>query len=234
MIRIGFDKMIMAVRISVIVAPKYLFRKCCKMSERGDKVIGKGLLVVISSPSGGGKTTICDRLREQNPSYQYSVSVTTRPRREVEVDGQHYCFVSQEEFRRLIKEGKFAEWARVHDHYYGTSQAFIDKILKNQQTSLFDLDIQGGLHLKEAYPQSVLIFILPPSMEVLETRLRSRKTDDHQIIQTRLENATAELKYWPQYDYVVINDHLDAAVKKVKAIIEAELCRVSRVKMSGR
>ena len=197
-------------------------------------MIKEGLLVVISSPSGGGKTTICDRLREQNPSYQYSVSVTTRPRREGEVDGQHYCFFSVEEFRRLIQQGEFAEWAQVHDHYYGTRKAFIDKILKNHKISLFDLDVQGGLHLKEAYPQSVLIFILPPSMEVLETRLRSRKTDDDQIIKTRLKNAQAELKYWLQYDYVVINDQLDSAVKKVQAIIEAELCRVSRVKTSGR
>jgi len=150
------------------------------------------------------------------------------------VDGQHYCFFSVEEFRRLIQQGEFAEWAQVHDHYYGTRKAFIDKILKNHKISLFDLDVQGGLHLKEAYPQSVLIFILPPSMEVLETRLRSRKTDDDQIIKTRLKNAQAELKYWLQYDYVVINDQLDSAVKKVQAIIEAELCRVSRVKTSGR
>jgi guanylate kinase len=196
----------------------------------GIKLIKEGLLVVISSPSGGGKTTICDRLRELNPSYQYSVSVTTRPKREVEVDGQHYCFVSVEEFCRLSQEGRFAEWAQVHDHYYGTRKEFVDKILKNRQISLFDLDVQGGLHLKEAYPQSLLIFILPPSMEVLETRLRSRKTDPNQMIETRLKNAQAELKYWPQYDYVVINDKLESAVRRVQAIIEAELCRVSRMK----
>jgi guanylate kinase len=198
------------------------------------KLIKEGLLVVISSPSGGGKTTICDRLREQNPSYRYSVSVTTRPKREAEVDGQHYCFVSVEEFHRLSQEGKFAEWAQVHHHYYGTRKEFIDRIVKNRQISLFDLDVQGGLHLKEAYPQSVLIFILPPSIEVLERRLRSRKTDHDQIIKTRLKNAQAELEYWPQYDYVVINDQLESAVKRVQAIIEAELCRVSRVKTSGR
>lgn len=196
----------------------------------GIELIKEGLLVVISSPSGGGKTTICDRLREQNPSYQYSVSVTTRPKREMEVDGQHYCFVSVEEFHRLSQEGQFAEWAQVHDHFYGTRKEFVDKILKNRQISLFDLDVQGGLHLKEAYPQSLLIFILPPSMEVLETRLRRRKTDPDQTIKTRLKNAQAELKYWPQYDYVVINDKLESAVRKVQAIIEAELSRVSRMK----
>lgn len=195
-------------------------------------MIKEGLLVVISSPSGGGKTTICNELRKQNPSYQYSVSVTTRPRRAVEIDGQHYCFVSHDEFHRRIQEGQFAEWAQVHNHYYGTRRAFVDRVLRNAQVSLFDLDIQGGLGIKKAYPQSVLIFVLPPSMEVLEKRLRARKTDDEQVIRTRLENAKAELKYWPQYDYVVFNDRLGLAVQQVQAIIDAELCRVSRVKLS--
>lgn len=194
----------------------------------------EGLLVVISSPSGGGKTTICNRLRELNPSYRYSVSVTTRPKRALERHGQHYSFVSEEEFQRLVREGEFAEWARVHDHYYGTRRSFIDDVLRDRQIALFDLDIQGGLHLKKAYPQSVLVFILPPSMEVLEKRLRGRKTDDEQMIQTRLKNARAELKFWPRYDYVVVNQQLETAVKKVQAIIDAELCKVSRVKASGR
>jgi guanylate kinase len=195
-------------------------------------VVREGLLVVISSPSGGGKTTICDRLRKKNPSYRYSVSVTTRSKRETERDGQHYCFVSQEEFHRLAQKGEFAEWAEVHDHYYGTRKSFVNNILHNKQIAIFDLDIQGGLHLKEAYPQSVLVFILPPSMEVLEKRLRGRKTDGEQIIRTRLKNALAEVKFWPRYDYVVINDRLDAAVRQVQAIIDAELCKVSRVKAS--
>lgn len=196
-------------------------------------VIREGLLVVISSPSGGGKTTICDRVRRQNPSYQYSISVTTRPRREGEMDGQHYHFVSSEEFHRRIQEGEFAEWAVVHNHYYGTRKVFIDQVLRDRQVSLFDLDVQGGLQLKKAYPQSVLVFILPPSIEELERRLRSRKTDDDQVIQTRLENAKAEVRYWPQYGYVVVNDQLDTTVKQVQAIIDAEMCRVSRVKISG-
>ena len=195
-------------------------------------MIKEGLLVVISSPSGGGKTTICNELRKQNPSYQYSVSVTTRPRRAVEIDGQHYCFVSHDEFHRRIQEGQFAEWAQVHNHYYGTRRAFVDRVLRNAQVSLFDLDIQGGLGIKKAYPQSVLVFVLPPSMEVLEKRLRARETDDEQVIRTRLENAKAELKYWPQYDYVVFNDRLGLAVQQVQAIIDAELCRVSRLKLS--
>ena len=203
------------------------------MCEADAMVIREGLLVVISSPSGGGKTTICERLRKQNPSYRYSVSVTTRPKREVERDGQHYCFVSPEEFHRLVQKGEFAEWAEVHDYHYGTRKPFVEQVLRDNQIALFDLDIQGGLHLKEAYPESVLVFILPPSMEVLEKRLRGRKTDDDGIIRTRLKNALAEVKFWSRYDYVVINDNLDTAVKQVQAIIEAERCKVSRVKASG-
>lgn len=195
-------------------------------------VVREGLLVVISSPSGGGKTTICDRLRKKNPTYRYSVSVTTRPERGLERDGQHYWFVSQKEFHRLAQRGEFAEWAQVHDHYYGTRKSFVDETLHDNRVAIFDLDIQGGLHLKEAYPQSVLVFILPPSMEVLEKRLRDRKTDDDKVIQTRLKNALAEVKFWPRYDYVVVNDRLEAAVRQVQAIIDAELCKASRVKVS--
>ncbi len=197
-------------------------------------MIREGLLIVVSSPSGGGKTTICNLVRAHNPSYRYSVSVTTRPRRGVEVNGQHYSFVSSEEFRRLTKAGEFAEWAQVHGHYYGTRKAFVDEILSNRETSLFDLDVQGGLHLKTSYPQSVLIFILPPSMEVLEERLRKRQTEDEGVIRRRLKNAEMEMKYWPEYDFVVINDQLDFVVRKVEAIIAAESCRASRMDRLGR
>ncbi len=159
--------------------------------------------------------------------------MTTRPSRKGEVDGQHYHFVSAEEFHRRLREGKFAEWAKVHGCYYGTLNKYVDKILYERQIALFDLDVQGGLQIKKAYPQSVLVFVLPPNIEVLERRLRDRKTDDEEIIRTRLENARAEMEYWPQYDYVVVNDQLDSAVSQVQAIIEAELCRVNRIETPG-
>jgi guanylate kinase len=149
-----------------------------------------------------------------------------------EENGRHYHFTSEDDFRRRMDNEEFAESAQVHDHYYGTSRAFVDQILQNRQVALFDLDVQGGLQIKEAYPQSVLVFILPPSAEELEGRLRGRETDQEAVIKTRLENAKTEMTYWPKYDYVVINDQLDDAVKRVQAIIDAELCKVSRMKAS--
>jgi guanylate kinase len=188
----------------------------------------EGLLVVVSSPSGGGKTTIVNRLRKKYPDYVYSVSVTTRPKRSGEVDGRHYHFVPPEEFQRLREKGEFAEWARVHDHEYGTPKRFVSEILTAGKVALFDLDVQGGLNIKQAYPQSVLVFVLPPSFQELERRLRDRRTDEESVIRTRLKNAHREVTFWPQYDFVVINDHLDEAVQHVEAIIVAERCRSSR------
>jgi len=188
----------------------------------------EGLLVVVSSPSGGGKTTIVDQLREKHPEYVYSVSVTTRPIRAGEVNAKHYTFVEPEEFRRRQERGEFAEWARVHDHAYGTPRRVIDRVLTNGQVALFDLDVQGGLQIKESYPQSVLVFILPPTFEELEKRLRGRGTDPEKVIQTRLRNARREVTFWPQYDFVVMNNRLEEAVDRVEAVILAERCRSSR------
>jgi guanylate kinase len=186
------------------------------------------MLVVVSSPSGGGKTTIVDRLRAHHPDFVYSVSVTTRPIRSGEVDGEHYTFVRPEEFHRRQQRGEFAEWARVHDHAYGTPKRVIDQALSEGQVALFDLDIQGGLEIKKAYPQSVLIFILPPTFEELERRLRGRGTDPEDVIQIRLRNARHEVTFWPRYDFVVKNDRLEEAVDRVEAIVLAERCRSSR------
>ncbi len=194
----------------------------------------EGLLVVVSSPSGGGKTTIVDRLRERHPEFVYSVSVTTRPMRDGEVDGQHYTFVEPEEFERRREREEFAEWARVHDHAYGTPRQTIERVLEGQQVALFDLDVQGGLQIKKSYPQSVLVFILPPTFEELERRLRGRRTDPEEVIRTRLKNARHEVTFWPQYDYVIMNDRLDEAVDRVDAVILAERCRSGRSQIDFR
>jgi guanylate kinase len=188
----------------------------------------EGLLVVISSPSGGGKTTIVNQLREKHPEYVYSVSVTTRPRRPGEVDGQDYSFVQPEEFQRRRERGEFAEWARVHDHEYGTPKRLVREVLASGQIALFDLDVQGGLQIKRVYSESVLVFLLPPTFEELEKRLRARQTDEEGVIRTRLKNARQEMTFWPRYDFVVMNDHLTEAVSRVEAIILAERCRSSR------
>jgi len=188
----------------------------------------EGLLVVVSSPSGGGKTTIVDRIRERHPRYVYSVSVTTRPMRSGEVDGEHYTFVRPGEFQRRQERGEFAEWARVHNYAYGTPRRVIDRTLANGKVALFDLDVQGGLQIKKAYPRSVLVFILPPTFKELEKRLRGRKTDAEEVIRTRLRNARREVTFWPQYDFVVMNDRLEEAVARVEAVILGERCRSSR------
>ncbi len=188
----------------------------------------EGLLVVVSSPSGGGKTTIVNRIRERHDEYVYSVSVTTRPMRSGEMDGQHYTFVGPEEFLLRRERGEFAEWARVHDHEYGTPRRLIDEVLTARQVALFDLDVQGGLQIKGTYPQSVLVFILPPTLRELENRLRGRRSDTEKAIRTRLKNARREITFWSQYDYVVMNDRLEEAISRVEAIIVAERCRSSR------
>jgi guanylate kinase len=194
----------------------------------------EGLLVVVSSPSGGGKTTIVDRLRKKHPEFVYSVSVTTRPKRSGEVNGQHYTFVGTEEFDRLRESGEFAEWARVHDHVYGTPKGTIDRVLAAGQVALFDLDVQGGLNIKASYPQSVLVFILPPTFEELERRLRGRHTDSEETIRIRLNNARREVTFWPRYDFVVMNDRLEEAVDRVEAVILAERCRSGRNRIDYR
>jgi len=188
----------------------------------------EGLLVVVSSPSGGGKTTIVNRIRERHDEYVYSVSVTTRPMRSGEVHGQHYTFVQPEEFRLRREHEEFAEWARVHDYEYGTPRRLVDEVLTARQVALFDLDVQGGLQIKGTYPQSVLVFIMPPTLRELENRLRGRQSDPEDAIRTRLNNARREITFWSQYDYVVMNDRLEEAVRRVEAIIVAERCRSSR------
>ncbi len=191
----------------------------------------EGLLVVFSSPSGGGKTSIYKALLQKNPQFKYSVSVTTRKPRVGEVDGESYSFVTDEEFQRLISQGKLAEWAEVHDHYYGTRRSYIDSAMKSNSVLLFDLDIQGGLNIRKAYPKNtVLVFILPPTFQELKERLTRRRTESEQDFKLRLKNARKEYNFWYKYDYLVINDVLEKAVEEVRCIIEAERLKSSRVK----
>jgi guanylate kinase len=178
--------------------------------------------IVISGPSGVGKTTIARRLLALDRETDYSVSVTTRPPRSVETDGADYEFVSDEEFDRLVETGALAEWAVVHGHRYGTRKAVIRSITSAGRDVVMDIDIQGGMSIKRSFPDAVLIFILPPSEGALERRLRGRATDDEGVIRTRLENAIEELKWAPRYDYRVVNDDLDAAVERVREIVDSE------------
>lgn len=187
-----------------------------------------GLLVVISGPSGAGKSTLCRRLFETHPEFSLSVSTTTRPPREGEVDGQHYHFVSRGEFVRQRDAGEFVEWAEVHDNFYGTSRRVIDDALAEGRSLVFDIDYQGAESMRSAYPDSVQIMLLPPNLEVLEERLRGRGTDAEDVVSRRLENAKGEIEACPDFDFVIVNDDLDTAWDELRAVLIAEGRRVAR------
>jgi len=181
-------------------------------------------LIVISAPSGAGKTTLCEMLlKEFSSSITLSISTTTRPRRHYETEGVHYHFVSKDEFCRQADRGDFAEWAEVHGNLYGTLKATIDTNLAKGQHILFDIDVQGAMSLLEHYPDRVLsIFIHPPSLVILEDRLRKRQSESGTSIETRLQNAYNELGWSQKFDYQILNDDLQKAYTKLKTLVEKE------------
>ncbi len=188
----------------------------------------KGLLIVISAPSGTGKTTLCHMLLKEFPNIKFSVSFTTRKPRPGEVNGKDYWFVTREEFLQKVKEGDFLEWAEVYGNLYGTSKSQVLKALNEGKDILLDIDTQGALQVKENFSDAVLIFILPPSLKELERRLRKRGTDPEEVIEKRLKVAREEIKRAKFYDYIVVNDILEVAYSKLKSIITAEKSRAKR------
>ena len=186
------------------------------------------LLLIVSSPSGAGKTTLCSRLLQEVPDLRFSVSYTTRRRRPAEVEGAHYHFVDVETFDRMVREGAFAEHARVHDHLYGTSLAGIDAARATARGVVFDIDYQGARQIKASLPGAVSVFILPPSFAELERRLRGRGTEDEATVARRLANARMEIEHYGIFDYVIINDQLDRAYADLVGIVRAERCRRER------
>ncbi|HET9251194.1 MAG TPA: guanylate kinase [Candidatus Eisenbacteria bacterium] len=186
-------------------------------------------VVVISGPSGAGKSSFVKALlRGNGGDLVYSVSATTRPKRAHEVEGKDYFFLTRDEFQRRVDSGDFVEHAQVHGEMYGTLRSQIERVLESGRNVLLDVDVQGGQSVRRVYRDAVLIFVLPPSLEDLEDRLRARGTDREDKIQVRLENAQREIALMREYDYAVVNDDLETAARKVLAIVEAERCRASR------
>ena len=189
----------------------------------------RGLMLVISSPSGAGKSTIARNLLEADAGLSLSVSVTTRQRRASEIAGRHYHFITQRDFEARRDSGALLEWAEVHGNFYGTPREPVEAAMSEGRDMLFDIDWQGAQQLQEKMPADVVsIFILPPSMTELQSRLHRRAEDTEEVIQTRLANSRAEIDHWREYDYVILNDDLSVAFDAVQSIVKAERLRRDR------
>jgi len=190
----------------------------------------KGLLIVISGPSGAGKGTICKYLVKKNEEIFVSVSATTRNPRVGEEDGKNYHFLSREEFIKRVEKDDFLEYAEVYGNYYGTPKSKVEDMLEKGIDVILEIDIQGALKVKENFDEGVFIFILPPSMEELKQRIIKRGSETPESLMTRFKSAYQEINYVSKYNYAVVNDEVDVAVKKIEGIIAAEKCRVDRIK----
>jgi guanylate kinase len=184
-----------------------------------------GKLIVISAPSGSGKTTIAKEIMRRNPSLGFSVSATTRAKRVEEVNGKDYFFLTKTEFEKKVAAGEFVEWEEFYGNCYGTLKAEIDRLLRNGQNILFDLDVKGGLSIKKQYPEALLIFIRPPSMETLKERLLNRRTEDDATLATRLKRVPMELELGNTFDHQVVNDDLERATHEVQSLVEHHISK---------
>ncbi|HLC43023.1 MAG TPA: guanylate kinase [Methylomirabilota bacterium] len=192
----------------------------------------RGMLVVVSAPSGAGKTSLCHEIRSVLPDLAYSISYTTRTPRPGETNGKDFHFVSEATFRAMVGRGEFAEWATVHGNLYGTGAKALEQLLTAGLDVLLDIDTQGARQLRARYPEEVYVFVAAPSMRELEQRLRERKSDAPQEIARRMARAREEIMAWREYDYLIINRDLKEAVNDLAAVIQAERCRAKRLSLS--
>ncbi|PYG87631.1 guanylate kinase [Ruminiclostridium sufflavum DSM 19573] len=188
----------------------------------------KGLLVVVSGPSGTGKGTVCQRLLSKRSTAKYSVSATTRKPREGEVEGKNYFFVSESKFLDMIDNNDLIEWDKYCDNYYGTPKSYVEACIKEGLDVILEITVAGALEIKQKYPDCVLVFIIPPSFEELERRIVCRGTEGCDVIGKRLEQASREMKYASKYDYLVLNDSVDNAVSDIERILDSERLKPSR------
>ncbi len=191
-------------------------------------MIQKGICFILSSPSGGGKTTLIRKMLKLFPDMRHSISYTTRPPRNDVRDQTDYHFISEESFASMIERNEFLEWAIVHGFHYGTSRQDLSKLLDAGYNVLLDIDVKGSLKLMQEFKEAVFIFIVPPSIQVLEKRLRQRRSESDDILSRRLKNAIKEVTAYFHYDYIVINDALEDAIAGLKAIITAEHLKANR------
>lgn len=189
----------------------------------------QGLLIVLSGPSGVGKGTVCAALRKRMPELVYSVSATTRAPRAGEKDGVNYFFKTPEQFQEMIETGQLLEWAKYAEHYYGTPRLFVEQMLAQGKDVILEIEVQGALQVKKKFPGGIFIFLLPPSINALRERIRDRGTEDEETILRRLGIAQEELQMIHHYDYAVVNDVVEDAVEKIRAIILAEHHKIPRI-----
>ena len=180
----------------------------------------KGKLLVFSAPSGAGKTTIVRSVLQEFPDLAFSISATTRKKRESEIEGKHYFFISEEEFQKKIEKNEFVEWEKFYDYYYGTLKKYIDNLINKSINVVLEVDVKGALNIKNVYPDCVLIFVMPPSFDTLKERLIKRNTESKEDLEKRLERVELELSYTDKFDFVIINDDLEKAKNEAKKIVK--------------
>lgn len=191
--------------------------------------VGKGLLIVLSGPSGVGKGTVCKALRKRGSALQYSISVTTRKPRKGEVEGVHYFFRTREQFQQLIRDGKLLEWAEYVGNYYGTPVDYVKRTLNEGQDVILEIEVQGALQVRRRFPEGIFIFLAPPSLQELKKRITGRGTESDSLIENRMNAAKSEMELMENYNYVVENDQVNRACDRIEAIVTAEHCRTDRL-----